>query len=150
MNFFLLDCESLSFILNTVFFLGVYFTYVFSHLVACLLLFLAVSFEKQTFRILMNSNLLIFFLLCSLSYLMNLYLTLWRRKWQPHPVFLSGKSHGWRSLAGYSPQGCEELGTTERLHFTLLIQLKITEIFCSLLEILQFQLLHLGLCFTSG
>ena len=39
---------SLSFILNTVFFLGVYFTYVFSHLVACLLLFLAVSFEKQT------------------------------------------------------------------------------------------------------
>ena len=61
MNCFLLDSESLSFILNTVFFLGVYFTYVFSHLVACLLLFLAVSFEKQTFRILMNSNLLIFF-----------------------------------------------------------------------------------------
>ena len=43
------------------FFLGVYFACIFSHLVACLLLFLAVSFEKQTFRILMNSNLLIFF-----------------------------------------------------------------------------------------
>ena len=27
----------------------------------------------------------------------------WRRKWQPTPVFLPGKSHGWRSLAGYSP-----------------------------------------------
>ena len=31
----------------------------------------------------------------------------WRRKWQPTPVFLSGKSHGQRSLAGYSPQGCK-------------------------------------------
>jgi len=27
----------------------------------------------------------------------------WRRKWQPTPVFLLGKSHGQRSLAGYSP-----------------------------------------------
>ena len=27
---------------------------------------------------------------------------LWRRKWQPTPVFLPGKSHGQRSLAGYS------------------------------------------------
>ena len=25
--------------------------------------------------------------------------------WQPTPVFLPGKSHGQRSLAGYSPQG---------------------------------------------
>ena len=28
---------------------------------------------------------------------------LWRRKWQPASVFLSWKSHGSRSLAGYSP-----------------------------------------------
>jgi len=28
----------------------------------------------------------------------------WRRKWQPTPVFLPGKSHGQRSLAGYSPR----------------------------------------------
>ena len=27
----------------------------------------------------------------------------WRRKWQPTPVFLPGKSHGDRSPAGYSP-----------------------------------------------
>ena len=27
----------------------------------------------------------------------------WRRKWQPTPVFLPGKAHGQRSLAGYSP-----------------------------------------------
>ena len=29
----------------------------------------------------------------------------WRRPWQPTPVFLSGKFHGPRSLAGYSPWG---------------------------------------------
>jgi len=28
-----------------------------------------------------------------------------RRKWKPTPVFLPGKSHEWRSLAGYSPWG---------------------------------------------
>jgi len=27
----------------------------------------------------------------------------WRRKWQPTPVFLPGKSHGQRSLVGHSP-----------------------------------------------
>ena len=30
----------------------------------------------------------------------------WGREWKPTPVFLSGESHGWRSLAGYSPQHC--------------------------------------------
>ena len=29
----------------------------------------------------------------------------WRRKWQPTPVFLPGKSHRQRSLGGYSPWG---------------------------------------------
>ena len=37
----------------------------------------------------------------------------WRRKWQPTPGFLPGKSHGQRSLAGYSPWGLKESGTTE-------------------------------------
>ena len=41
----------------------------------------------------------------------------WRRQWQPTPVFLPGKSHGQRSLVGYSPQGHKESDTTERLHF---------------------------------
>ena len=31
----------------------------------------------------------------------------WRRKWQPTPVLLPGKSHGQRSLAGCSPWGCK-------------------------------------------
>ena len=39
----------------------------------------------------------------------------WRRKWQPTPVLLSGKSHGQRSLAGYHPQGHKESDTTQRL-----------------------------------
>ena len=30
----------------------------------------------------------------------------WRRKWPLIPVFWPGKSHGWRSLVGYSPWGC--------------------------------------------
>ena len=37
----------------------------------------------------------------------------WRRKWQPTPVFLLGKSHGQRNLEGYSPKDCKELDTTE-------------------------------------
>ena len=41
----------------------------------------------------------------------------WRRKWQPTPVLLPGKSHGGRSLVGFSPWGHKELDTTERLHF---------------------------------
>ena len=42
---------------------------------------------------------------------------IYRRKWQPTPVLLPGKFHGQRSLVGYSPWGCKELDTTERLHF---------------------------------
>ena len=38
----------------------------------------------------------------------------WSRKWHPTPVFLSGKFHGQRTLAGYSSWGCKELDTTER------------------------------------
>ena len=37
----------------------------------------------------------------------------WRRKWQATPVFLPGKSRGWRSLVDYSPQGCKGSDTTE-------------------------------------
>ena len=36
----------------------------------------------------------------------------------PTPVFLPGELHEQRSLVGYSPWGCKELDTTERLtHF---------------------------------
>ena len=42
-----------------------------------------------------------------------------RRQWHPTPVLLPGKPHGWRSLVGCSPWGCEEWNTTEWLHFSL-------------------------------
>ena len=34
----------------------------------------------------------------------------WRRKWQPTPVFLPGKSNGQRNLMGYSPWGHKRTG----------------------------------------
>ena len=37
-------------------------------------------------------------------------------KWQPTPVFLPGKWHGWRSPAGYSHWVCRESYTTEWLN----------------------------------
>ena len=40
----------------------------------------------------------------------------WRRKWPPTSVFLPGKSHGQRSLAGYSPGGHKESDMTEHTH----------------------------------
>ena len=40
-----------------------------------------------------------------------------RRQWQPTPVLLPGRSHGWRGLVGCSPWGRWESDTTERLHF---------------------------------
>ena len=43
---------------------------------------------------------------------LNIYF-IWRRKWQPTPVFLPGESHGQRSLAGYCPLGHTESDTTE-------------------------------------
>ena len=39
----------------------------------------------------------------------------WRRAWQPTPIFLPGESHWQKNLVGYSPRGCKELDTTERL-----------------------------------
>ena len=39
-----------------------------------------------------------------------------RRKWQPTPVFLPEKSHGQRSLAGYSPWGSKESDSTSWLN----------------------------------
>ena len=37
-----------------------------------------------------------------------------RSQWQLTPVLLPGKSHGWRSLVGYCPQGHKESDTTEQ------------------------------------
>ena len=47
---------------------------------------------------------------CSIGDLILVGMIPWRRKWQPTPVFLSGKSHGQRILAGYSPRGGQRVG----------------------------------------
>ena len=39
----------------------------------------------------------------------------WRRAWQPTPVFLPEKSHGQRSLAGYSSTGWQRVGNDKQL-----------------------------------
>ena len=39
----------------------------------------------------------------------------WRRKGQPTPVFLPGKSLGQRNLTGHGPSGRKESDMTERL-----------------------------------
>ena len=31
------------------------------------------------------------------------------REWQPNPIFFTGKSHGQRSLTGYSPWGLKRI-----------------------------------------
>jgi len=41
---------------------------------------------------------------------------LWRRKWQPTPLFLSGKSCGQRSLMCFSPWGHKQQDMTEHTH----------------------------------
>ena len=42
-----------------------------------------------------------------------------RRQWQPTPVLLPGKSHGWRSLVGCTSWGRYKSDTTERLNRTV-------------------------------
>ena len=51
----------------------------------------------------------------------SIYPKIQRRQWHPTSVLLPGKSHGQRSLVGYSPWGLEESDMTERLpfHFSL-------------------------------
>ena len=59
---------------------------------------------------------------------------LWKREWQPTPVFLPGEFHGWRSLAGYSPWGCKEPDTIERTKFLSIApqgtDLSLSTLFC--------------------
>ena len=67
-----------------------------------------------------------------------------RKKWQPTPVFLPGKSHGQRSLVGYSPRGHKESDTTEQLStlgWEQSIYLK-EESFCNISDSKQFTIIE--------
>ena len=66
----------------------------------------------------------------------------WRGKWQPTPVFLPGKCHGQRSLAGNSPWGYKESDTTEWL------RKKRTQAHSCMLHMItsELELVHLSFC----
>ena len=49
---------------------------------------------------------------------LSFYISFWRRKWQPTPVFLPGESHGWRGLVGYSLWGCKYMNKTKQITHT--------------------------------
>ena len=51
--------------------------------------------------------------LASDEYLPTSTINIWRRKWQPSPVFLPGESQGWGSLVGCRLWGRTESHTTE-------------------------------------
>ena len=56
----------------------------------------------------------------------------WRREWQPTPIFLPGKSHGQRSVEGYSLHSGKESDLTKQLstehNSILFVSLKFSEI----------------------
>ena len=87
------------------------------HLILCCLLLLLPSIFPSI-RVFSNEYIVYIYIhtmsiLCIYTYIH----TMRRRQWHPTPVLLPGKSHGWRSLVGCSPWGCEESDRTERLHF---------------------------------
>ena len=51
------------------------------------------------------------------EYLLHFRDSKWRRQWHPTLVLLPRKSHGWRSLEGWSPWSRWGSDKTERLHF---------------------------------
>ena len=63
----------------------------------------------------------------------------WRRKWQPIPLFLPGKSLGQRFLAGYSPWDCKRvrhyLVNKQQQVSSLIVSVKT---FCSLFKWVYF------------
>ena len=68
----------------------------------------------------------------------------WRRAQQLIPVLLLGKSHGQRSLAGYSPWGHKESDTTEHTHthtYTVLKVAYLKKVYAFLL-FFQFRVLY--------
>ena len=66
-----------------------------------------------------DSSVVVFFFFLVILFI-NIYLFIWlhqvlvwRRKWQPIPVFLPGESQGWQSLVGCHRWGCTESDMTE-------------------------------------
>ena len=74
--------------------------------------------EVTDFRILiLYTETSLNFQICSNSFLVESLEfsihNIWRRKWQPTPVFLPGEYHGQKNMVDYNPWVCTELETTE-------------------------------------
>ena len=75
-------------------------------------LFTSQSSARLFCRMFPNLDLPAVFLWCNWGcvFLARITQKMWRSKWQPIPVFLPGKSHGQRSLVGYSPWSRKRVG----------------------------------------
>ena len=72
-----------------------------------------------------------------------IHIYIWRRKWQPTPVFLPGKSHGQRSWEGYSPWNCKRVGydlVTEYAHMSFTCSL------CSFAHLVSLTYIYVCVC----
>ena len=63
---------------------------------------------------------------------------LWRRVWQPTPIFLPGECHGQRSLVGYSPKS--QTWLKQLIMHTWLVEIYFSKLMCCC------RLAELGLC----
>ena len=72
------------------------------------------SLSSNTSSFSFSSNKLVIYLLK--FHFLRTCISPWRRKWQPTPVLLTGKSHGQKSLVDHSPQGLKLLNKTQRLN----------------------------------
>ena len=74
--------------------------------------------EKSSLNLIVFFCLFVFKALCSnydITKTDYVYRGPWRKKWQPTTLFLPGKVHRQRSLAGYSPWGHKKSETAEQL-----------------------------------
>ena len=60
--------------------------------------------------------------------------TVWRRQWQPTPVFLPGESQGWGSLVSCRLWGATELDTTEALSSSSIYAIRVVLGFIQILK----------------
>ena len=66
-----------------------------------------------------------------------------RKKWQATAVFLPGKSHGQKSLAGYNPWGRKESDTTACIHEDTEMEVKKYSVSVHLGQSKRFRVYHL-------